>query len=238
MAIRDTLDPPVHGDTLDAAEQLLGHVFTNRTLLREALTHRSAARHGRESNERLEFVGDRVLGLLIAEWLAERFPDEQEGELGIRLAHLVSQPVLAKVAENLGLPDILSVSDGDSRAGVRHRPTVLADAMEAAIGALYLDAELPSARRFVRHAWHDVLNADLAPPKDAKTALQEWAQRRGLPLPDYQLVSREGPAHAPVFVISVTVVSSSGAASTGTGQAGTKRAAEQLAAIDLLGQLA
>ena len=203
------------------------------------MTHRSAAptarpgrAHGTGSNERLEFVGDRVLGLLIAEWLAERFPREQEGDLGRRLAYLVSQPVLAAVAEACGLPAAISVSPGESRAGVRQRATVLADAMEAGIGALYLDGGIDAARRFVRQAWDDAMVGQAAPPKDSKTALQEWAQGRGLPLPDYKQVSRDGPPHAPNFVIAVTVRDK-----IGTGTAGTKRAAEQAAATDLLTKL-
>jgi ribonuclease-3 len=219
-------------------QAIFGHVFASPALLREALTHRSAARHtqgarkGTGSNERLEFVGDRVLGLLVAEWLAERFPREQEGELGIRLAHLVSQPVLAAVAEEIALPDALNVSDGEARAGVRRRATVLADAMEAAIGAMYLDGGIEPARRFVRCAWDAVMRAQAQPPKDAKTALQEWAQGRAQPLPEYHVESREGPPHAPVFCISVTVDGR-----TGSGTAGSKRAAEQAAALDLLARL-
>jgi len=220
------------------AEAILGHRFARPDLLREALTHRSAAaaarpgKKGAGSNERLEFVGDRVLGLLIAEWLAERFPNEQEGALGRRLAHLVSQPVLAAIAEHAGLPAILSVAPGESRAGVRRRATVLADATEATLGALYMDAGITAARRFVRRAWDRAMTDQTEPPQDAKTALQEWAQGRGLPLPSYELASRQGPSHAPVFVISVTV-----AGETGTGTAGSKRAAEQEAAATLLGIL-
>jgi ribonuclease-3 len=258
MASRNSLVPPVFGDLLigpimlpaagepqatpaTEAETLLGHRFVRPDLLREALTHRSAAGGGRGakapkgtgSNERLEFVGDRVLGLLIAEWLAERFPREQEGELGRRLAHLVSQPVLAALAEEAGLPALLSVAPGESRAGVRKRATVLADAMEALIGALFLDGGLDAARRFVRAAWDAAMVAQADPPKDAKTALQEWAQRRGLDLPVYRVVSREGPPHAPVFVIAVEV-----GGQTGTGTAGSKRVAEQAAAEDLMPKLA
>ena len=224
--------------SIRAAEALLGHRFARPDLLREALTHRSAARKGRGqakgtgSNERLEFVGDRVLGLLIAEWLAERFPQEQEGELGRRLAQLVSQPVLAAIAAAAGMPAALAVAPGEARAGVRRRATVLADATEAAIGALFIDGGLEAARGFVRRAWAQAMDAQPAPPKDAKTALQEWAQGRGLPLPDYALASREGPPHAPVFVIAVTV-----AGQTGTGTAGSKRRAEQLAAEALLAGL-
>ncbi len=254
MAVRDTLVAPADGGQLTApgavpplaapppAEAVLGHRFALPELLREALTHRSAAHPGRRaagrvrgagSNERLEFVGDRVLGLLMAEWLAERFPDEQEGELGRRLAHLVSQPVLAAIAEAAGMPALLAVAPGESRAGVRKRATVLADAMEATIGALFLDAGLDPARGFVRRAWEGAMTAQAAPPKDPKTGLQEWAQGRGLGLPVYEVASREGPPHAPVFVITVTVDGR-----TGTGTAGTKRTAEQYAAAELLGKLA
>ena len=259
MAVRNPLEPLVHGHQLtdDAetkspserleaphAEAILGHQFGRPELLREALTHRSAvlgrklargrtARgDGAGSNERLEFIGDRVLGLLIAEWLAERFPHEQEGQLGPRLAYLVSQPVLAAIAGELGLPTVLAVAPGESRAGVRKLATVLADAMEALIGALYLDGGLVPARRFVRRAW-DVPMTDLAePPKDPKTGLQEWLLARGMKLPSYVLLSREGPPHDPVFVIGV-----SAAGHDGRGTAGSKRLAEQLAAANLLTKL-
>jgi ribonuclease III len=161
-------------------EAILGHDFTRPELLREAMTHRSALfgrgrGHGRSSNERMEFVGDRVLGLLIAEWLAERFPREQEGDLGRRLALLVSQPVLAVVAEQAGLGETLSVAPGEARAGVRRRATVLADALEAALGALYLDGGIERARDFVRRAWTGVMEAQEAPPKDAKNGCRHAA---------------------------------------------------------------
>jgi ribonuclease III len=215
-------------------ETILGHEFSRPELLREAMTHRSAIHgrtrgKGRDSNERMEFIGDRVLGLLIAEWLIDRFPREQEGELGRRLAHLVSQPVLAGVAEGIGLGEALSVSPGEERAGVRRRATVLADALEAALGALYLDGGVEQARSFVRRAWDGAMSAQAEPPKDAKTALQEWVQARSMGLPQYVVVSRAGPPHAPEFVVSVTV-----GEFTGSGTAGSKRAAEQLAAEDLL----
>ena len=216
-------------------DAILGYRFSRLDLSREALTHRSALqgkRAGRGSNERLEFIGDRVLGLLMAEWLSERFPHEQEGELGRRLASLVSQPILAGVAETIGLGDILSVAPGEARAGVKRRATVLADALEAALGAMYLDGGLEPAREFVRRVWADAMEAQAAPPKDAKTALQEWAQKRGLPLPSYVETGRSGPPHAPVFTVSVTV-----GGLTGEGTAGNKRAAEQLAAEHLQGIL-
>ena len=225
--------------TADAdAETILGHRFARPDLLREALTHRSASSGGTRrtpaiaSNERLEFIGDRVLGLLVAEWLAERFPGEQEGALGRRLALLVSQPVLAEIAEAEGLSAVLNVSVGETRAGVRKLATVLADATEAMIGALYLDGGIAVARDFVRRAFLSAMEGQKRPPKDAKTALQEWAQRRGLPLPVYVVVTRDGPPHAPNFAISVTVANQ-----TAQGVAGTKRAAEMMAAVDLLGKL-
>jgi ribonuclease-3 len=219
-----------------AFEAILGHVFQRPDLLTEALTHRSAAQgkgRPRASNERLEFIGDRVLGLTMAEWLAERFPREQEGELGRRLAYLVSQPVLATVAEAVGLAAVLSVSPGEAKAGVAKRATVLADALEAALGALYMDGGLEAARDFVRRAWNEAMIIQTEPPKDAKTTLQEWAQKRGLDLPLYAITARSGPPHAPQFTVTVTVGT---AAASGT--AGNRRAAEQQAAETLLHRLA
>ncbi len=216
----------------DAIETILGHRFIRPELLREALTHRSALQGGGRahgSNERLEFVGDRVLGLLMAEWLAERFPREQEGDLGRRLAYLVSQPVLAAVAEGIGLGGVLSVAPGEARAGVKRRATVLADALEAALGAVYYDAGLDAARAVVRRAWDAPMVAQAEPPKDAKTTLQEWAQKHTGDLPVYRVVARSGPPHAPEFVVAVQV-----GGVQGTGTAGSKRVAEQFAAADLL----
>jgi ribonuclease-3 len=244
VAVRDSLESSGEGRPLNASalnspiETILGHDFARPELLREAMTHRSAVHgrghpRGRGSNERMEFIGDRVLGLLIAEWLAERFPHEQEGELGRRLALLVSQPVLAAVADEIGLGETLSVSPGEARAGVRRRATVLADALEAALGALYLDGGIERARDFVRRAWDGAMTGQEEPPKDAKTALQEWVQKRGLELPEYVIASRIGPPHAPEFVVTVTVGGVSG-----SGTAGNKRAAEQLAAENLLRALA
>jgi len=244
VAVRDSLVAPVHRDPLSDAVALTGHAFARLDLLREALTHRSAvpARIGRGgrnlpatgagSNERLEFIGDRVLGLVIAEWLAERFPDEQEGALGPRLGHLVSQPTLAAIAEALGLPGLLAVAKSESRAGVRKLATVLADAMEALIGAVYLDGGLDPARRFIRAAWAEAMEAAAVPPKDPKSALQEYVLARGFALPRYDLVSREGPPHDPVFIIAVVA-----GGQRGEGRAGSKRAAERLAATELLERL-
>jgi ribonuclease-3 len=215
---------------LAAAAALLRHNFADPGLLAEALTHRSAAgAKGIGSNERLEFIGDRVLGLVVAEWLLERFPDEREGEIGKRLAALVSKPSLAAVAESLGLAALISASAGEAKRGVRERATVLADALEAMIGALYLDGGLAPSRDFVRRALGGAVAAQAAPPQDAKSALQEWALQRGLDLPSYEVVEATGPAHAPHFTIRVTV-----GTHAASGHAGSKRAAEQAAALQLL----
>jgi ribonuclease-3 len=222
---------------LALAEELLGHHFARSALLRESLTHRSAA-HGRArqkgagSNERLEFIGDRVLGLLVAEWLVERFPQEQEGKLGPRHAHLVSREALADIATGIGFSRVLSLGASEASAGVGQGANVLADALEAALGAVFLDAGLDAARRFVRHAWAGAMERQVLPPKDPKTALQEWFLARGNALPQYEVLSSEGPSHAPKFVITVT-----GGGQTGRGEAGTKRAAERAAAADLMGKL-
>ena len=254
VAIRDPLVAPVHGCALSLAtppsalegssapvelsgfEAILGHRFSRPDLMREALTHRSAAfyrsRLGHGSNERLEFIGDRVLGLVMAEWLIERFPNEQEGGLGRRLGHLVSQPVLATIAEKIGIGSALDVSPGEARAAVTASSAVLADALEASLGAMFLDAGLDPVRAFVRRAFEAAMVTQLDPPKDPKTGLQEWAQQRGMALPAYVVASRTGPSHSPTFVITVELESR-----IGTGTAGAKRVAEQLAARDLLGQL-
>jgi len=226
----------------NAVELLLGHRFRNPALLDEALTHRSALyerqarrreeKRGAGSNERLEFVGDRVLGLLVAEWLIERFPDEQEGDLGQRLALLVSRVTLAVIAEAAGLSQALSIAKGDARAGVGGQATVLADAIEAVLGAVYLDGGLDPARDFVRRAWAGAMDAHPRPPKDPKTVLQEWLMARGKALPVYVLAGQDGPSHAPSFRVEV-----SAHGLTGTGSGSNKRLAERMAALDLQAKL-
>ncbi|MBV1798828.1 ribonuclease III [Siccirubricoccus sp. G192] len=221
---------------LEAFAERVGHRFARPELLRQALTHRSAAdprRDQLDSNERLEFIGDRVLGLLMAEWLAERFPEEREGELGRRLSALVAWDSLAKVAEALDIGAVLLVPAGENRAGLTTRQNVLADALEALLGALYLDGGLDAARILVRREWEAMVGADLRPPKPAKSRLQEWMLGRGLGLPEYQLVSAAGPSHLPLFVVSVSV-----AGREAEGMGASKRAAEEMAAEAWLAGLA
>lgn len=222
-------------DPVAALAARLPHAFSRPELLTHALTHRSAAdpRNGMlDSNERLEFVGDRVLALVMAEWLAERFPAEREGDLGKRLAHLVAQDSLAKVATGLGIAAALRVPPNEDRAGVRQRASVLSDAMEAILGALYLDGGLDPARALVRREWAPLLEASAKPPVSAKTRLQEWTLGRGLGLPDYVLVSTTGPSHSPLFVVRVLAAGHDAEA-----EGISKRAAEQAAAEKLLAVL-
>lgn len=210
----------------------LPHRFGRPELLVEALTHRSAADPRRQlldSNERLEFLGDRVLALVMAEWLAERFPKEREGALGKRLGMLVSAESLARVAEGMGLGAALRLPPGEKRAGVGARGSVLADALEALLGALYLDGGLDPARALVRREFVPLLEGSNQPPSSAKTRLQEWSLGRGLGLPNYALVSSSGPSHAPIFQVRVIAA---GQEAEGVGE--TKRAAEQQAAARLL----
>lgn len=212
-----------------AFQDRLGHRFADPALLSQALTHRSAADPKRgqlDSNERLEFLGDRVLALVIAEWLAERFPQEREGDLGKRLGVLVAKESLAKVADSLGLAPLLRVPESEGRAGLREKATVVADALEAVLGAIYLDAgDLAPARALVRREWAPLLAADPRPPMSAKSRLQEWTLGRGLGLPEYRLASASGPAHQPLFVVTVAA---DGREAEGQGES--KRAAEQAAA--------
>jgi ribonuclease III len=216
--------------------QILGHAFTREELLTEALTHPSAiARRGgkRRHYERLEFLGDRVLGLVVADLLWRRFADEAEGELTRRHAHLVRREALAEVARTLGLGRYLIVSPSEDAAGVRDNPRVLADVCEAVIAALFLDGGLEVATRFVARWWEARMAALGAPPRDPKTALQEWAQARGLPLPAYRTVPGEGPAHRRLFSVTVRVEGLPPATATGA----TKRAAETAAAAAMLAAL-
>ncbi len=217
---------PAHGVFAD-------YRFQQPALLHEALTHRSAASsRGRNkasnSNERLEFVGDRVLGLVMAEWLAERFPAEPEGALGQRLASLVSRPVLADIAARFGLDAHLHVSDGETRAGVRQLATVLADAMEAVLGAIYLDGGLAPVRTLIRGLWQDAVQAQSQPPKDPKSRLQEWLLARGRGLPDYRIASSEGPAHKPRFTVTVSAAGQSASFIAGSKREAERGAAERL----------
>jgi ribonuclease III len=221
---------------LATVEDRIGRRFGNKALLREALTHSSATGPGRRirrSNERLEFLGDRVLGLVIAELLFTRFPDEGEGALSQRHASLVRRETLAEVGAELGIGDWLVLARSEEEGGGRSNPAILADALEAIIGALYLDGGLAAGAAFIRAHFEQRLAEMRGPPRDAKTALQEWTQSRGLGLPDYRVTGTSGPAHAPTFEVAVSLADVGSASATGA----SKRAAEQAAAERLLARL-
>jgi ribonuclease-3 len=225
--------------TSEALSGRLDYRFRDSRLLDEALTHRSAIdRRSRRSdfaygNERLEFLGDRVLALVVAEMLQERFPDEDEGALARRHAALVRAEMLADVAAELELGEAVKISDSERASGGAAKPTILADTCEALLGAIYKDGGLDAAAAVIRRYWMKRLEAELRPPADAKTKLQEWAQSRGLPLPTYRELGRHGPDHAPLFAIEVSVKDRPPASAEGR----TKREAERAAAERLLTEL-
>ena len=215
-------------------EDRLGHRFKDSTLLELALTHRSTTADDSPeirtaTNERLEFLGDRVLGLAVANLLFDSFPDEAEGQLARRFAALVSATALSRVADAINLAPCVRVGAASVVGS-----SVVPDACEALIGAVYLDAGFTVAQDVVVHHWQPLMEATINPPKDAKTALQEWAQGYGLPLPTYQIVDSSGPDHAPQFTMSVTIEGHDPAVGTGS----SKSAATQAAAQALLEALA
>jgi ribonuclease-3 len=211
--------------------QAIGHDFRDPSLIETALTHPGAAAHSSGPNrfERLEFLGDRVLGLIVADMLLRRFPSESEGALARRLADLAKQETLVTVACQIGIDKTLRLAKGESR----DRSGPLADACEAVLGAIYLDGGIEPAARLIRACWGPLMEQSPAPPRDAKTALQEWAQGRGRPLPVYTIADRAGPDHEPAFVVRVSVDGFEPA----DGRGGSKRAAEQAAAAALLERL-
>jgi ribonuclease-3 len=219
---------------LEGLEEILGHRFSDIDLLRLALTHRSTAQgRGDHGYERLEFLGDRVLGLVVSHMLYERYAEEPEGKLSVRQAALVRKETLAELAAGLGLGAFIILSAGEEESGTRESPSVLADITEALIGALYLDGGLAPAAAFVEKHWAGPMAAHRTPPRDAKTRLQEWALARGLPLPSYRMLSQEGPAHEPAITVELVVKGQEPVNAT----AGSKRAAQQQAAEALLERL-
>jgi ribonuclease-3 len=195
-------------DAVERLERRLGYAFNDSALLERALTHSSAAAGGGKArdNEVLEFLGDRVIGLLAAERLAQLHPEAPEGELSPRLSALVSGKACAEVGRRMGLGDALRLAGSETKGGGREKPSILADAVEAVMAALYLDGGLEAARTVFLDLWAESF-ASLgdATPRDPKTALQEWAQGLGRPLPAYGIVARSGPDHRPIFTVSVTV---------------------------------
>lgn len=188
---------------LDQLETRLGYSFKNRGWLEQALTHSSKS--GTINNERIEFLGDRVLNLVIAESLFHRFPEEHEGALAKRHSALVQGRMLAIVGAIIGLGEFINLSDSERQAGGAENENILSDAMEATLGAIFLDGGLDVARGVILRLWGENITTLTEAHQDPKTELQEWVQARGLPLPEYEIVGRSGPDHAPRFEIQLRV---------------------------------
>jgi ribonuclease-3 len=203
----------------------------DRDLIEAALTHRGATGPARPHNERLEFLGDRVLNLVIAEAVMRRWPDDDEGRLAPRYNALVRKEVCAEVAADIGLGAHLRLERSNALTGGRKRTSTLADAMEAVIAAVYLDAGFEAARELVLRLWGGRIDRQAAEaPRDPKSLLQEWAEGRGMAKPEYVLIAREGPDHAPRFEIEARVADGR----SSRAEASSKREAEKAAAAALL----
>jgi ribonuclease-3 len=215
-----------------ALEKAIGYRFKDRELLDRSLTHISAIAGGNRTNsyQRLEFLGDHVLGLIISDMLFRAFPKADEGELSRRLADLVRRESCADVARAIELGAALRLGASESNAGGRTRTAILADVCEALVGAVYLDGSHVAAAKVVEKLWGERLRAPVRPLRDSKTILQEWAQARGLPTPTYREVARTGPHHDPEFRVAVALPNREAAEGLGR----SKRAAEQAAAAAML----
>ena len=218
---------------LAAFEARLGYRFDKPELLMRALTHGSRGGALGDDNQRLEFLGDRVLGLVIAEALFERDEDAKEGQLAPRFNALVRKEACAEVARALDLGSVLKLGRSEMMSGGRRKQAVLGDAMEAVLAAVYRDGGFAAAREIILRHWQGLIDTVEHDARDPKTALQEWAQAGGLPPPDYVQTARHGPDHAPVFTIEARLEDGRRADAT----AGSKRKAEQAAAEALLRQL-
>lgn len=228
--------PALTADQRAEAQEAVGHKFKNPELLDRAMTHRSAAQ-GRVvdwSNERLEFLGDRVLALVMVEALMERFEGAREGDLAPRLNTLVSRETCAVVGAELGLDRFIIVDRAERASGGPKKFSLLANAAEALIGAVYLDGGLPASRKFILKHWKVAMAGVKAAPRDPKSALQEWAQGEGRPAPVYLAAGREGPDHAPMFTASVEIAGYPKAKGVGASKQEAERAAAKamLAIID------
>jgi ribonuclease-3 len=217
-------------DGLKALQERLGHEFTDQVLLERAVTHRSFSA---DHNERLEFLGDSVLNLSVAHWLFEKLNDQTEGDLSRVRANLVKQDTLFQLAFDLELSGVLRLGEGELRSGGQKRPSILADAVEALIGAVYLDAGYQAAQALVLRLFKDVaVNPEMqAASKDPKTELQEWLQGRKLQLPLYTVVATRGAAHKQIFEVACDI-REMGLSQLGLGTS--RRAGEQAAAAAML----
>ncbi len=217
-------------EAIRSFEQRLGYEFSNLSLLVEALTHSSIASDFRKDNQRLEFLGDRVLGLVMAEALLEIDQTAPEGTLAPRFNALVRKETCAEVARQIELGGVLKIGRSEMLSGGRRKDALLGDGMEAVIAAIYKDAGFEVAKTIIINLWGDRIKNVKGDARDAKTMLQEWAQARGQNPPNYEVMSRSGPDHAPDFLVKVMLDSGE----TSEALAGSKRQAEQMAAKALL----
>ena len=188
---------------LQALQTKIGHRFSNLKLLEIAMTHSST---GAKTNyERLEFLGDRVLGLTVSETLYAKFPNEPEGHLAKRLSALVQGSFLAQISREMDLGQYIIFSDAEKQAGGAENDNILADVFESMIGALYLDTNYETCRDLIKTLWGDRFDTMKKPPQHPKTRLQEWAQSQNLPLPQYKIAGQSGPDHAPIFEICLSI---------------------------------
>jgi ribonuclease-3 len=215
---------------LIAFSSRIGHDFAKPALLVEAVTHASMSSVHKTDNQRLEFLGDRVLGLVMAEALLAEDPEATEGQLAPRFNALVRKETCAEVAAEIDLGAVLRLGRSEMLSGGRRKAALLGDAMEAVIAAVYLDAGFEAAQEMILRLWGARIRKVKADARDAKTTLQEWAQARGLPPPTYEQTARSGPDHQPLFEITARLQSGEAASA----QAGSKRQAEQAAAKSLL----
>ncbi|MDG1437507.1 MAG: ribonuclease III [Emcibacteraceae bacterium] len=211
--------------------KIIGYTFKDEELLKEALTHPSL--EGVPNYQRLEFIGDRVLGLTIAAWMYELYPDADEGGLASRHTNLVRREACAKIAEDLRFGDFIHMAKSSEDTGGRKRETIIADVSESIIGALYLEAGYEVAESFIRDKWKELAENVEVAKRDAKTKLQELVQARGKPTPVYTTIDKEGPDHQPTFTIAVKVVDEGHEQAKGQ----SKREAEQCAAEAMLARL-
>ncbi len=229
-----------HIPNIDKLQQKIGYKFKDIKLLKIAITHASAIIKQAQKQEQhcyyyeqLEFLGDRVLGLVVAHMIYDLFPSETEGDWAKRHTAAVREETLAKIAENFELGNYLILSSGEQRSGGRHKKTLLADAMEAVIAAIYLDGGFEEVKIFVKNNWENIIKSETMPPEDPKTKLQEWLQAQGRALPKYEIISRKGPDHAPIFEIALSVDGVGSVTVSGS----SKRRAEKKAAKLLLDKI-